>query len=73
VRIYVDGERRVLFDELVSKTGLPETGLMTMLVASALDAVRDNGRRVSLPITLQFVPEPESGYRVNETPAKDRK
>jgi hypothetical protein len=74
VRIYVDGERRALFDELVGKSGLPETGLMTMLVASALDAVRDNGGRISLPMELRVAGGLSDGYRLKEeTPAKARK
>lgn len=72
VRIYVDGERRALFEHLVSRTGLSETGIMTLLISSALDAVKANGGQVSLPLNL-CVAGPPSPLILNDAPPKPRK
>lgn len=68
VRIYVEGERRKLFEHLVERSGLSETGIMSLLVTSALDAVRANGGQVTLPLQLSVGASASAPLILNDAP-----
>lgn len=53
VRLYLADEKARQVEQLASNLGQAESWIMTTLCSAALEAVLENGGRMSLPLQLQ--------------------